>query len=181
MIRGWCPKARRALLTKCALKQASMPTMHGGSFSNASLRPNRLIFFRKAIFPSGGGYAAAQERGVSGAVGDFALQTEVERVLVGAGPQEGISTSVYQGRVLLTGRVATPDMKARAVQVAGRVPGVKRVVSYVELRPGAPLAAQPDKPATGLAPRGAASRPLDRLPFASEVVLSEVADMYAAC
>jgi len=206
----------------------------------------------------GGGYAAAQERGVSGAVGDFALQTEVERVLVGAGPQEGISTSVYQGRVLLTGRVATPDMKARAVQVAGRVsgvkalhdeievappgstwdaakdawitarlrsemmldpdvrsgnytidtsngsvyligsartqaeleltsriarsiPGVKRVVSYVELRPGAPLAAQPDKPATGLAPRGAASSPLDRLPFASEVVLSEVADMYAAC
>src|SRR5438105_4816448 len=82
----------------------------------------------------GGSYAAAQERGVSGAVGDFALQT-----------------------------------------------GVERVVSYVELRPGAPLAAQPDKPATGLAPRGAASSPLDRLPFASEVVLSEVADMYAAC
>jgi hypothetical protein len=31
-----------------------MPTMHGGSFSNASLRPNRLIFLRKAIFPSMG-------------------------------------------------------------------------------------------------------------------------------
>jgi hypothetical protein len=52
MIRGLCPNARSSLLTKCALKQASMPTMHGGSFSNASLRPNRLIFLRKAIFPS---------------------------------------------------------------------------------------------------------------------------------
>src|SRR5947208_3726079 len=83
----------------------------------------------------GGGYAAAQERGVSGAVGDFALQTEVERVLVGAGPQEGISTSVYQGRVLLTGRVATPDMKARAVQVAGRVSGVKALHDEIEVAP----------------------------------------------
>jgi hypothetical protein len=30
----------------------SMPTMHGGSFSNPSLRPRRLIRFRRAIFPS---------------------------------------------------------------------------------------------------------------------------------
>jgi integrase len=52
MIRGWCPKARSTLLTKCALRQASMPTMHGGSFSNAPLRPNRLIFLPEAIFPS---------------------------------------------------------------------------------------------------------------------------------
>jgi hypothetical protein len=48
---GW-RNARSSLLTKCALKQASMPTLHGGSFSNASLRPDRLIFLRKAIFPS---------------------------------------------------------------------------------------------------------------------------------
>ena len=76
---------------------------------------------------SGGGYAAAQERGVGGAVGDFEIQGDVERAFVEAGPglQEGITTTVYQGRVLLTGRVATPDMKARAVQVAGRVAGVK--------------------------------------------------------
>lgn len=52
MICGSCPNARSTLLTKCALKQASMPTMHGGSFSNASLRLNRLIFLLKAIFPS---------------------------------------------------------------------------------------------------------------------------------
>src|ERR1700687_80383 len=83
----------------------------------------------------GGGYAAAQERGVSGAVGDFEIQTDIERAFVDAGPglREGITTTVYQGRVLLTGRVATPDMKARAAQVAARVAGVKALHDEVEV------------------------------------------------
>jgi osmotically-inducible protein OsmY len=84
-----------------------------------------------------GGYAAAQERGVSGAVSDFELQTDVEQAFVGAGPglREGITTTVYQGRVLLTGRVATPGMKARAAQVGGRVAGVKALYDEVEVAP----------------------------------------------
>src|SRR3982074_1311173 len=74
---------------------------------------------------------------VGGAVGDLELQTDVQRAFVDAGPglQEGIATTVYQGRVMLTGRVATPDMKARAVQVAGRVAGVRTLYDEVE---GAP-------------------------------------------
>jgi osmotically-inducible protein OsmY len=85
----------------------------------------------------GGGYAAAQERGVSGAVSDFQIQTDMERAFVNAGPglQEGVITTVYQGRVLLTGRVATPDMKARATQVAGRVSGVRALYDEVEAAP----------------------------------------------
>src|ERR1700730_9910136 len=85
----------------------------------------------------GGGYAAAQERGVSGAVSDFQIQTDMERAFVNAGPglQEGVITTVYQGRVLLTGRVATPDMKARATQVAGRVSGVRALYDEVEVAP----------------------------------------------
>ena len=85
----------------------------------------------------GGGYAAAQERGVGGAVGDFELQSDVQQAFVDAGPglQEGIATTVYQGRVMLTGRVATPEMKARAVQVAGRVAGVRTLYDEVEVAP----------------------------------------------
>src|SRR5689334_13671263 len=52
MIRGLCPNARSIRLTKWALRQASIPTTEGGSFSNASFRANRLIFQRKAILPS---------------------------------------------------------------------------------------------------------------------------------
>jgi osmotically-inducible protein OsmY len=84
-----------------------------------------------------GGYAAGQERGVGGAVTDFQLQTDIERGFVAAAPglQDGITTTVYQGRVLLTGHVATPDMKARAAQVASRTPGVQALYDEVEVAP----------------------------------------------
>ena len=52
LIRGSCPSARSVRLTKCALRQASMPTTQGGSFLNVSARANRLILRRSAIFPS---------------------------------------------------------------------------------------------------------------------------------
>lgn len=82
-----------------------------------------------------GGYAAAQERGADGALSDLQIETDVESALAAAGPglDEGITTTVYQGRVLLAGRVATPEMKARANQVASRVYGVKALYDDVEV------------------------------------------------
>jgi len=111
----------------CVICVLALPTMLGGC-------AGALIVGGLAA-AGGGGYAAAQERGVGGAVGDFEVQTDVEKAFVDNGPglQEGITTTVYQGRVMLTGRVATPDMKARAVQVAGRVPGVKALYDEVEV------------------------------------------------
>ena len=63
---------------------------------------------------AGGGYAAAQERGVTGAVDDFAIKTDVDQGLMKAELQlhgNSITTTVYDGRVLLTGRVASPELK----------------------------------------------------------------------
>lgn len=84
-----------------------------------------------------GGYAAGQERGVGGAVSDFQLQTDIERAFVASGPglQDDITTTVYQGRVLLTGHVPTPDMKARASQVASRLSGVRALYDEIEVAP----------------------------------------------
>src|SRR5437762_2957307 len=67
---------------------------------------------------AGGGYAAAQERGVGGAVSDLQIETNVESVFAATDPglKDGITTTVYQGRVLLTGTVPTPQMKTRAVE-----------------------------------------------------------------
>src|SRR5207247_8532546 len=48
---------------------------------------------------------------------------------------EGITTTVYQGRVLLTGRVANPEMKMAAEQVAGRSPGVRALYDEIEVAP----------------------------------------------
>src|SRR5437763_3848807 len=63
---------------------------------------------------AGGGYAAAQERGADGAVSDLQIETSVESAFAVADPglNEGITTTVYQGRVLLAGAVATPQIKA---------------------------------------------------------------------
>lgn len=188
---------------------------------------------------AGGGYAAAQERGVGGAVDDFTIKTDIEKALIKADSrlQAGVTTTVYNGRVLLTGQVASQDMKATAEQIAAKthdvralydelevtpagsiwddtkdawitarvrsemvldsdvrsvnytidtangsvyligsarsqgeldratriaryVPGVRRVVSYVELRSGAPVAAGPPAPAAADRPSAAPSAPI---------------------
>src|SRR5438045_233845 len=86
---------------------------------------------------AGGGYAAAQERGVGGAVSDLQIETNVESVFAATDPglKDGITTTVYQGRVLLTGTVPTPQMKTRAVEVASRVSGINALYDDIEVAP----------------------------------------------
>jgi osmotically-inducible protein OsmY len=86
---------------------------------------------------AGGGYAAAQERGVTGAVDDVALKSDIENELSKQDPQlqAGITTTVFDGRVLLTGRVANPEMKAAAEQVAGRTHDVRTLYDELEVAP----------------------------------------------
>jgi osmotically-inducible protein OsmY len=86
---------------------------------------------------AGGGYAAGQERGVDGIASDFAIKTDIAKVFIETDPQlqAGITTTVYNGRVLLTGRVAEPAMKATAVQLAAAVPDVQMVHDEIEVAP----------------------------------------------
>jgi osmotically-inducible protein OsmY len=84
-----------------------------------------------------GGYVAAQERGVGGAVSDLQIETTIESAFAAADPglKDGITTTVYQGRVLLTGTVPTPQVKTRAVEVASRVSGIKTLYDDIEVAP----------------------------------------------
>jgi osmotically-inducible protein OsmY len=84
-----------------------------------------------------GGYAAAQERGVGGAASDLQIETTVESALAATdtGLKDGITTTVYQGRVLLAGTVPTPQMKTRAVEAASRVSGIKALYDNIEVAP----------------------------------------------
>ncbi|HVC57366.1 MAG TPA: BON domain-containing protein [Stellaceae bacterium] len=86
---------------------------------------------------AGGGYAAGQERGVNGVASDFEIKGNIEQAMIKADPQlqSGIATTVYGGRVLLTGRVANPQLKAEAEQVAGRVPGVRTLYDDLAVAP----------------------------------------------
>jgi osmotically-inducible protein OsmY len=86
---------------------------------------------------AGGGYAAADERGISGTVDDLAIKNGVEQGLLKAGPQlqAGITTTVFGGRVLLTGRVDSQAMKTAATQIAGKSHDVRAVYDELEVAP----------------------------------------------
>lgn len=53
------------------------------------------------------------------------------------------------GSVYLIGSARSQRELDRATQIARYVPGVKRVVSYVDIRSGAPVAAGPSPPSLG--------------------------------
>jgi osmotically-inducible protein OsmY len=86
---------------------------------------------------AGGGYVAAQERGVDGAVNDLSLKTDIEKGLMKADAhlQGDITTTVFGGRVLLTGRVASQEMKATAEQIAGSTHDVRALYDEIEVAP----------------------------------------------
>ena len=84
---------------------------------------------------AGGGYAAAQERGVNGTVDDISLKNDVDRALLQTNPpvQEAVNTTVYDGRVLLTGRLASPEMRATAERAARATPGLRALYDEIEV------------------------------------------------
>jgi osmotically-inducible protein OsmY len=85
----------------------------------------------------GTGYAANQERGVNGAANDFAIRNNIEAAWAKAGPDvpPDFTATVYEGRALLTGSAATPQIKADAAEIASRVPGVRAVYNEIEVAP----------------------------------------------
>src|SRR5438874_1002512 len=86
---------------------------------------------------AGGGYAAGQERGVGGTVDDFTIKNDIDAAFMRQDPlmQAAVTTTVYSGRVLLTGRVANPQMKAAAAQIAGRTHDVRALYDELEVAP----------------------------------------------
>ena len=49
--------------------------------------------------------------------------------------QQGVTTTVYDGRVLLAGRVDRPELKAEANRAASAVPGVRALYDEIEVAP----------------------------------------------
>jgi len=82
------------------------------------------------------GTAAYQERGVQGVARDLATATKVRTELLNAGEAyvAGVGVEVYEGRVLLTGTLATEAMRANAAQMAWKTEGVKDVINEIQLR-----------------------------------------------
>jgi len=84
-----------------------------------------------------GTVAASQERGLAGSLIDSRIKAQInyelleeDRILF-----KGVSISVYERRVLLTGIAKTPESRNAAVRVAWRTPGVREVINEILVDP----------------------------------------------
>jgi osmotically-inducible protein OsmY len=79
------------------------------------------------------GVAAYQERGIKGVAADTTTATKIRAKLLENDKElfSDVGIEVYEGRVLMTGRVPTEDMRATAVRIAWGVTDVKDVLNEI--------------------------------------------------
>lgn len=79
--------------------------------------------------------AARQERTVGAAIDDIRIKTAVTSALSGQAASNfvNVSTTVVEGRVLMTGRVDDPEARLQATRLAWGVDGVRRVDNEIEV------------------------------------------------
>ncbi|MDC0034040.1 BON domain-containing protein, partial [Alphaproteobacteria bacterium] len=80
--------------------------------------------------------AAVEERGISGAASDLAIATAITALWIKHDPSlvTDFDTAISEGRVLLTGTVATQKRRLEAVRLAWRAPGVKTIINEIDVR-----------------------------------------------
>ena len=81
------------------------------------------------------GVAAYQERGISGVAADTTISTKVRAKMIETDDKFflDVGIEVYEGRVMLTGRVANEDRRADAVRIAWSVTDVKDVINEIQV------------------------------------------------
>jgi osmotically-inducible protein OsmY len=79
--------------------------------------------------------AARQERTIGNAIDDVRIKTTLDGKLAKDTPglYLSVSTTVVEGRVLLTGRVSEPENRLNATRVAWTVEGVRKVDNDIEV------------------------------------------------
>ena len=85
-----------------------------------------------------GGYSVfGQEESAANQIQDKAIAAQVAQAWDKSSPQlaHDLDATVYESRVLITGRVPTQEMHRAAVETAHRVEGVKEVYDEIEVGP----------------------------------------------
>jgi osmotically-inducible protein OsmY len=84
------------------------------------------------------GTAAVQERGLDGAIVDSRIQATLNNGWLEYDKNlfPHLASSVYEGRVLLTGVVKTEDQRAEIVRQAWAIRGVREVINELLVDPG---------------------------------------------
>jgi len=83
------------------------------------------------------GTAAAEERGLEGAIDDTKIRVQINDLWFRKDVEmyRKVGLTIYEGRVLLTGVVATEQARADAVRLTWQASGVKEVYNEIEVVP----------------------------------------------
>lgn len=81
------------------------------------------------------GVAAAEDRGVEGAVDDTKIRVEINDLWFREDNQlfADVGLTVNEGRVMLTGTVTKPETRVTAVRLAWQAAGVREVIDEIEV------------------------------------------------
>ncbi len=81
------------------------------------------------------GVVAAQDRSVGNTIDDFGVQTTLSQRLYASSETayRNLGLEVVEGRVLMTGRVATQEDRIEAARLAWSTPGVAEVINEIEI------------------------------------------------
>jgi osmotically-inducible protein OsmY len=84
------------------------------------------------------GIAASEERGIEGTVRDTAIRAEISKLWLDESFEfyKALEMQIYEGRVLLTGRVPTRAMADTAVRLAWQPKGVREVINEIVVADG---------------------------------------------
>jgi osmotically-inducible protein OsmY len=84
---------------------------------------------------AGVGTAASKEGGIGGAFTDAGIKGRINEAWFQYNVEtfSKLSTTVNQGRVLLTGVVQNPEDRVEAVRLVWQVPGVKQVINEIQV------------------------------------------------
>lgn len=83
------------------------------------------------------GSVALQDRGIKGASQDLAIRAQINDLWFkdpnGQAFMRDLNLQVQEARVLVSGEVATADMRADAIQLAWKASGVREIINEVEV------------------------------------------------
>lgn len=81
------------------------------------------------------GKAASQDRGLSGAVHDWEIESQINHLWFQKDVDmfRALNLEVIEGRVLITGAVNTPDQRVEAVRLAWHADNVKEVINEIQI------------------------------------------------
>lgn len=79
--------------------------------------------------------AVRQERTIGNAVDDVRIKTRLSKALTDESADNfvNVSTTVIEGRILLTGRVTSPEARLDATRIAWSIDGVRKVDNDIEV------------------------------------------------